>query len=288
MGLNCGQSDGVDRDALIEAVAAAQPRTVVVLQSGGPVADAVARPGPGAARGLVPRPERRHRDRPRAVRRRRAGGPPARDVPAAPRPTSPSPATRRSTPASPRPSATRRASSSATAGSTSASKDVAYPFGFGLAYTTFSFSGLRLEPSRTATRASARSCATPARAPGSAVPQLYVGMPEPGAGVVQPPRQLKGFASVRLEPGESQARHVHARRARVLLLGRRRTLGASRPAATGSASARTRATLPLAGHRRPRRRRAPARSSCRATSGRARRGARSRSACRAALAARDA
>ena len=36
MGLNCGQTDGVDRDGLIEAVAAAQPRTVVVLQSGGP------------------------------------------------------------------------------------------------------------------------------------------------------------------------------------------------------------------------------------------------------------
>ncbi|MDP9385939.1 MAG: glycoside hydrolase family 3 C-terminal domain-containing protein [Actinomycetota bacterium] len=37
LGLNCSQADRVDRDALIDAVAAAQPRTVVVLQTGGPV-----------------------------------------------------------------------------------------------------------------------------------------------------------------------------------------------------------------------------------------------------------
>ena len=37
MRLNCDQPDRIDREALIEAVAAANPRTVVVLQSGGPV-----------------------------------------------------------------------------------------------------------------------------------------------------------------------------------------------------------------------------------------------------------
>lgn len=37
LGLNCSQADRVDRDALIDAVAAAQPRSVVVLQTGGPV-----------------------------------------------------------------------------------------------------------------------------------------------------------------------------------------------------------------------------------------------------------
>ena len=37
MGLNCGSSDGVDRDALIERVRAANPRTVVVLETAAPV-----------------------------------------------------------------------------------------------------------------------------------------------------------------------------------------------------------------------------------------------------------
>jgi beta-glucosidase len=39
---------------------------------------------------------------------------------------------------------------------------------------------------------------------GSAVPQLYVGMPRPRAGEVQPPRQLKAFTKVRLAPGASR------------------------------------------------------------------------------------
>ena len=110
MGLNCGQQDGVDRDALIEAVAAAQPRTVVVLQTGGPVLTPWRDKVRGTARGVVPGPERRHRDRARAVRRRRARRPPAGDVPAAARRTSRRPATPRSTPASASRSPTRRAS----------------------------------------------------------------------------------------------------------------------------------------------------------------------------------
>ena len=55
-------------------------------------------------------------------------------------------------------------------------KDVAYPFGFGLGYTTFAFSGLRLEPGRRrdASGVSAVVRNTGTRA-GTAVPQLYVG-----------------------------------------------------------------------------------------------------------------
>ncbi|HEX2084141.1 MAG TPA: glycoside hydrolase family 3 C-terminal domain-containing protein [Solirubrobacteraceae bacterium] len=37
LGLNCSQADRIDRDALIRRVAEAQPRTIVVLQTGGPV-----------------------------------------------------------------------------------------------------------------------------------------------------------------------------------------------------------------------------------------------------------
>jgi beta-glucosidase len=39
---------------------------------------------------------------------------------------------------------------------------------------------------------------------GVAVPQLYLGLPSPGPGVVQPPRQLRGFAKLRLGPGQSR------------------------------------------------------------------------------------
>jgi beta-glucosidase len=40
--------------------------------------------------------------------------------------------------------------------------------------------------------------------PGVAVPQLYVGLPSPGPGVVQPPRQLRGYTKVVLKPGETR------------------------------------------------------------------------------------
>jgi beta-glucosidase len=81
----------------------------------------------------------------------------------------------------------------------------AYPFGFGLSYTRFKFSGLTIEPhtggepsasvSVTVTNTGARS--------GLAVPELYVSLPSL-PGVPQPPRQLKGFAKVLLAPGQIQ------------------------------------------------------------------------------------
>jgi len=40
--------------------------------------------------------------------------------------------------------------------------------------------------------------------PGIAVPQLYVSLPQPAPGIVQPPKQLKRFASIALEPGETE------------------------------------------------------------------------------------
>jgi beta-glucosidase len=39
--------------------------------------------------------------------------------------------------------------------------------------------------------------------PGSEVPQLYLGPPDPAA-VPMPPRQLKGFAKIDLAPGEQR------------------------------------------------------------------------------------
>jgi beta-glucosidase len=78
-----------------------------------------------------------------------------------------------------------------------------FPFGYGLSYTTFAFSGLRLSrASVTGTddvRVSATITNTGSRT-GSDVAQLYVGDP---ARTGEPPRQLAGFDRVTLAPGQS-------------------------------------------------------------------------------------
>ncbi|HUR39580.1 MAG TPA: glycoside hydrolase family 3 C-terminal domain-containing protein [Verrucomicrobiae bacterium] len=74
----------------------------------------------------------------------------------------------------------------------------AYPFGHGLSYTRFAFSDLAVSASEVT--ATVKNIG--ARA-GVAVPQLYIGMPEPSPAVPQPPRQLKGFTRITLAPGES-------------------------------------------------------------------------------------
>ncbi len=73
-----------------------------------------------------------------------------------------------------------------------------FPFGHGLSYTTFSYSGLKASTKSvqvTVTNTGDRT--------GIAVPQLYIGMPSPGVDVPQPPKQLKGYGKVTLAPGQS-------------------------------------------------------------------------------------
>ncbi|MGH8528670.1 MAG: glycoside hydrolase family 3 C-terminal domain-containing protein [Nevskiales bacterium] len=75
----------------------------------------------------------------------------------------------------------------------------AFPFGHGLSYTHFSYSNLSVSSdvvSVSVTNSGTRS--------GVAVPQLYLGLPAPSAAVAQPPRQLKGFSRIMLAPGESR------------------------------------------------------------------------------------
>jgi beta-glucosidase len=79
-----------------------------------------------------------------------------------------------------------------------------FPFGYGLSYTSFAYSQLRVEPETTdGTRpihVSFTLSNTGSRA-GAEVAQVYLGLP---ASAEDPPRRLAGWAKVELEPGESR------------------------------------------------------------------------------------
>jgi beta-glucosidase len=78
-------------------------------------------------------------------------------------------------------------------------KTPAFPFGFGLSYTRFRYSGLKLAAQGARVSFTVRNIG---RRRGSTVAQLYVGMPQPSADIVQPPRQLKAFRKLTLRPGQ--------------------------------------------------------------------------------------
>ena len=75
-----------------------------------------------------------------------------------------------------------------------------FPFGYGLSYTSFGFSDLAVTRSGAGARATFTLTNTGRRA-GADVAQAYVAFP-PALG--EPPRQLRGFSKVYLNPGESQ------------------------------------------------------------------------------------
>ncbi|UUY04407.1 glycoside hydrolase family 3 C-terminal domain-containing protein [Svornostia abyssi] len=194
--LRCPPTYG-DQDALIEAVAAAQPNTVVVVQSGGPV--------------LIP-----WRDRVAAVVQAwypgQAGGTAiARVLFGDVDPSGRLPVT------FPVREADLPTAESARRYPGTAAQNVhyeegvlvgyrwydargiapAYPFGFGLSYTSFAYSDLRV--AEDGVTFAARNTG---ERRGAAVPQLYVGLPPIGGATVQPPWQLRGAEKVWLEPGE--------------------------------------------------------------------------------------
>ena len=73
----------------------------------------------------------------------------------------------------------------------------AFPFGYGLSYTSFAYSDLKAdETGVTLTVTNTGSCA------GAEVVQLYVAKPD--AKVFRPVKELKGFTKVQLEAGESK------------------------------------------------------------------------------------
>jgi beta-glucosidase len=87
---------------------------------------------------------------------------------------------------------------------TTTGKHPLYPFGYGLSYTTFSFANLQapaaaISGSEVAVSFDVTNTGSVA---GAEVAQLYVS--DPSAKVTRPERELKGFEKVRLAPGETK------------------------------------------------------------------------------------
>lgn len=79
-----------------------------------------------------------------------------------------------------------------------------FPFGYGLSYTSFSLSDIAVVPSTANSSQPVKVTLTvtnTGKVRGAEVPQVYLGFP-PGVG--EPPKRLVGFDKVWLEPGESR------------------------------------------------------------------------------------
>ena len=78
-------------------------------------------------------------------------------------------------------------------------KDVLFPFGFGLSYTSYSYSDLKLTSGKDI-QLSFRLTNTGSRA-GAEIAEVYAALP---ASAAEPPKRLVGWSKVKLDPGESK------------------------------------------------------------------------------------
>ncbi|AKZ60108.1 Exo-alpha-(1-_6)-L-arabinopyranosidase [Streptomyces ambofaciens ATCC 23877] len=94
-----------------------------------------------------------------------------------------------------------------------ARREVAFPFGHGLSYTSFAYSGLRVDPQEDgAAFGVAVTVTNTGDRAGREVVQFYSAAPADSE-VARPPRELRAFASVSLDPGESREVVVRLTRA---------------------------------------------------------------------------
>jgi len=79
-----------------------------------------------------------------------------------------------------------------------------FPFGHGLSYTTFSYANLSVSPATTTSTGNvtvAFDLTNSGTRAGAEVPQLYLGFP---AAAGEPPKSLKGFQKITLQPNQTQ------------------------------------------------------------------------------------
>ncbi len=81
-----------------------------------------------------------------------------------------------------------------------ANKEVRYPFGYGLSYTTFDYWDMQVEETETEYKVSCE-IVNNGKYDGAEIVQLYVKAPQ---GVFKPVKELKGFTKVYLKAGESK------------------------------------------------------------------------------------
>ncbi|MGX1161396.1 beta-glucosidase [Arthrobacter sp. SLBN-100] len=79
-----------------------------------------------------------------------------------------------------------------------------FPFGFGLTYTEFSYTDLQVTPAVEGGAEVSFTVMNTGERTAAAVPQVYLTSPDQPAGVQFAPNALAGFASVTLEPAESR------------------------------------------------------------------------------------
>jgi beta-glucosidase len=81
-------------------------------------------------------------------------------------------------------------------------KDVLFPFGHGLSYTTFSMSNTSVESPSSDFITVSVDVKNTGSVDGAEVVQVYISQRKPS--VQRPPKELKGFKKVQLKKGESQ------------------------------------------------------------------------------------
>ena len=203
--LECGNPSKGDQDGLIRAVAAANPNTVVVLQTGGPVLT----PWAGDVRAIVeawyPGAEGGN-----ALARVLFGDvDPGGRLPATFPVREEDEATSGHPERYPGIGEDAHYSEGVFVGYRHFDQDriaPQFPFGFGLSYASWRYDDLKIAPARgggLGARVTATVRNTSGRA-GVETPQLYLGLPSPGPSVPQPPRALKAFTKVALGPGQSR------------------------------------------------------------------------------------